>query len=130
MSKDWNGLPDTAPAWNVDAGVRDAVTREQIEQWAALAGFTPATFTETTFERFGDFAIFARGARLPPPPASTNRLTDSDVYTLIGHASLLRGNGEVDMPAWFMDLAKRIALIIGDKELAGRVDAIAAKETP
>lgn len=39
---------------------KDSVTLEQIEQWAALAGFTPATFTETTFERLGDFAIFAR----------------------------------------------------------------------
>lgn len=49
------------------AADRDSVTREQIEQWAALAGFTPAQFTETTFERFGEFAIFARQARATSP---------------------------------------------------------------
>lgn len=40
---------------------RDAVTREQIEAWAKLAGIEH--FTEKGLERLGDFAIFARQAR-------------------------------------------------------------------
>lgn len=55
-----------------------------------------------------------------------NVLTDSDVFTLIGHAELLRGQGEADMPAWCLGLAHRIALGI-DEALAARVEALATK---
>jgi len=57
---------------------------------------------------------------------SAEAMTDGDVYTLIGHAELLRGNGETDMPAWFMGLAERIATAIGNKALAQRVRGILA----
>ncbi|CFK42777.1 gp41 [Burkholderia pseudomallei] len=53
-------------------------------------------------------------------------LTDSDVFTLIGHAELLRGRGETDMPAWCLGLAHRIAFGI-DKALAARVAEIRVK---
>ncbi|WP_176331568.1 hypothetical protein [Burkholderia vietnamiensis] len=53
-------------------------------------------------------------------------LTDGDVYTLIGHAELLRGRGETDMPAWCLDLAHRIAIGI-DESLAARVAEIRVK---
>lgn len=53
-------------------------------------------------------------------------LTDSDVYTLIGHAELLRGRGEIDMPVWCLDLAHRIAIGI-DESLAARVAEIRVK---
>ncbi|WP_240049387.1 hypothetical protein [Burkholderia thailandensis] len=53
-------------------------------------------------------------------------LTDSDVYTLIGHAELLRGRGETDMPAWCLDLAHRIAIGI-DESLVARVAELRVK---
>jgi hypothetical protein len=53
-------------------------------------------------------------------------LTDSDVYTLIGHADYLRGIGQEDMPKWCMELAERIARTIGDKALADRAAALLA----
>ncbi|AOK61955.1 hypothetical protein WM29_22750 [Burkholderia ubonensis] len=53
-------------------------------------------------------------------------LTDSDVFTLIGHAELLHGRGETDMPAWCMGLARRIAVGI-DESLALRVEALATR---
>ena len=53
-------------------------------------------------------------------------LTDSDVFTLIGHAELLHDRGETDMPAWCMDLAHRIAVGI-DPALALRVEAFKTK---
>ena len=51
-------------------------------------------------------------------------LTDSDVFTLIGHANILRDHGESDMPSWILDLAQRIARKI-DPALADRVADIA-----
>ncbi|WP_236872945.1 hypothetical protein [Burkholderia sp. LA-2-3-30-S1-D2] len=63
----------------------------------------------------------------PPAQVATRwRLTVSDVFALIGHAKLLRGRGESDMPAWRMDLAYRIAARI-DPALASRVEALKTK---
>lgn len=82
-------------------------------------------------------ALFAAADHTTPPAATlstdsvhnpVHKLTDGDVYTLIGHASLLRGEGKQDMPTWFMGLAHRIALTIGDKALADRVTIIDANE--
>jgi hypothetical protein len=42
----------------------DAVTREQVEAWAKLAGIEH--FTEQGLARLGDFAIFARQDRVQP----------------------------------------------------------------
>jgi hypothetical protein len=39
---------------------KDAVTREQIEQWAQIAGLRGMLHTEANIERLADFAIFAR----------------------------------------------------------------------
>ncbi|WP_175920345.1 hypothetical protein [Burkholderia pyrrocinia] len=58
--------------------------------------------------------------------AQQPELTDSDVFTLIGHAELLHGRGETDMPAWCLDLAHRIANGI-DESLAARVAEIKVK---
>jgi len=49
---------------------KDAVTREQIEAWAKLAGIDH--FTEKGLERLGDFAIFARAALHPAAPEKTD----------------------------------------------------------
>ncbi|MEN8511993.1 hypothetical protein [Burkholderia sp. RS02] len=63
----------------------------------------------------------------PPAQVATRwELTDSDVFALIGHAELLRGRGETDMPAWCMDLAHRIAARI-DPALESRVEALMTK---
>lgn len=35
--------------------------------------------------------------------------TMDDVHTLIGHAVFLKGEGQTDMPAYFFDLAARLA---------------------
>lgn len=61
---------------------------------------------------------------LDAPASEPKALTDGDVYTLIGHAHVLRGDGEEDMPKWFMELALRMAIIIGDNALADRVRAL------
>jgi hypothetical protein len=50
-----------APVSMGSAPPTDAVTREQVEAWARLAGIEH--FTEKGLERLGDFAIFARGAK-------------------------------------------------------------------
>jgi hypothetical protein len=71
----------------------------------------------------------ARGATeqgKEPTMSNNNLLTEGDVFTLIGHAELLRGRGETDMPAWFLRLAHQIALGI-DESLALRVEALATK---
>lgn len=65
-------------------------------------------------------------ANVAPQAAATVPLTDSDVFTLIGHADYLRGMGQEDMPKWCMDLAVRIAHAIGDSALADRTRALAA----
>jgi hypothetical protein len=55
-------------------------------------------------------------------------LSDDDVHCLIGHAEYLKiVKGQQDMPAYFYQLAERIALSIGDKPLADRVKELAAK---
>ena len=59
------------------------------------------------------------------PASEQKALTDSDVYTLIGHADYLRGIGQEDMPTWCMGLAERIARTIGDKALADRTALLA-----
>jgi len=52
-------------------------------------------------------------------------ITDEDVFTLIGHAETLRGQGQTDMPAYCYDLAYRIAVDL-DPALAKRVEELAA----
>lgn len=52
-------------------------------------------------------------------------LTDRDVFTLMGHAEFLRGQGQTDMPAYLWKLAARIARAIGDEALEARVRALA-----
>lgn len=59
------------------------------------------------------------------PALAQQAVTGDDVYTLIGHAEVLRSRGETDMSAYIFDLAKRIALTIGDRHLADRCDALA-----
>jgi hypothetical protein len=60
--------------------------------------------------------------------ADSNSLTENDVFTLIGHAEYLRlVRGQTDMPAYFFDLAARIARTIGDPELSRRADGIRDK---
>ncbi|MBU9200149.1 hypothetical protein KTD31_01860 [Burkholderia multivorans] len=56
-------------------------------------------------------------------------LTDGDVFTLIGHAEWLRGNGAEDMPDWCLGLASRIAQGI-DPYLARRVNDIREEKKP
>jgi hypothetical protein len=51
-------------------------------------------------------------------------LTESDVYTLIGHAEFLRLQGKEDMPRFFLDLAERIARVRGDNAGADRCAAL------
>lgn len=58
-------------------------------------------------------------------------LSDDDVHTLIGHAEFLKMRGLEDMPAYFYQLAVRMARAIGDTSLAERTQALAAsKGTP
>ncbi|HDR9105433.1 TPA: hypothetical protein QDB04_002274 [Burkholderia vietnamiensis] len=61
--------------------------------------------------------------------ATRSLFSDGDVFTLIGHADWLRGNGAEDMPDWCLDLAFRIAQGI-DPHLASRVNAIREKHKP
>lgn len=49
---------------------------------------------------------------------------ESDVYTLIGHAVIERDSGKTDMPAYFFDLASRIADAIGREDLAEKAKAL------
>jgi hypothetical protein len=51
-------------------------------------------------------------------------LTESDVYTLIGHAEFLRLQGKEDMPRFFLDLAERIARVRGHNAGADRCAAL------
>ncbi|WP_434717175.1 hypothetical protein P5X00_35890 [Paraburkholderia sp. A2RO-4L] len=72
----------------------------------------------------------ARPQRAPNgTDATPSLLTDGDVFTLIGHADWLRGNGAEDMPDWCLDLAFRIAHGI-DPYLARRVNEIREKHKP
>ncbi len=54
----------------------------------------------------------------------SEKLTEDDVYTLIGHAVFLRGNGQEDMPKYFEGLAYRIAISLGDTELAKKASEV------
>jgi len=56
---------------------RDAVTREQIEAWAKLAGIEQ--FTELGLARLGDFAIFARRDRSPSAAQLSTETVDKPV---------------------------------------------------
>lgn len=59
--------------------------------------------------------------RLAQQPSG--EVTDSDIYTLLGHAELLRAEGQTDMPDWFLEFAWRLASGI-DVTLAARVAEI------
>lgn len=48
-----------------------------------------------------------------------------DVHTVVGHAVYLRGLGQNDMPAYFFDLAARMARDLGDGALAERLSEAA-----
>jgi hypothetical protein len=54
-------------------------------------------------------------------------LTEDDVFTLMGHAEVLRGDGQADMPTYFGGLAGRIARAIGRIDLAEKSAAIESK---
>lgn len=64
---------------------------------------------------FDDAAAIAAWNRRAHGPALLDALRlrdslmDEDIFTLIGHAEFLRMRGESDMPAYFFDLARRIA---------------------
>jgi hypothetical protein len=50
-----------------------------------------------------------------------SNITETDVYTLVGHAEFLRRvRGEHDMPDYFFGLAERLCVLLGDQELARR----------
>lgn len=65
-------------------------------------------------------------AALASQPLVPAGLTDDDVHTLIGHGAFLSGQGQHDMPAYFMGLAERIAQAIGNRALAERCKQLAA----
>jgi hypothetical protein len=44
----------------------------------------------------------------------------ADFFTCIGHAEHLRMQGQTDMPDYFLDLARRIALELGEGDSAER----------
>lgn len=54
-------------------------------------------------------------------------LTEDDVFTLMGHAAVLRMDGQREMPNFFYDLAARIAIARGDEAAARRVREVAAE---
>jgi hypothetical protein len=51
---------------------KDSVTREQVQSWAKLAGFT--VWTESNLEKLGDFAIFARKDREIPADCDVRKI--------------------------------------------------------
>lgn len=63
----------------------------------------------------------ALSERAVPDAPAAQTLTEDDVFTLIGHAIGLHGDGKRDMPAYFMQLAERVAMARGDKTAAQRV---------
>jgi hypothetical protein len=70
-------------------------------------------------------------AALPAAPVAVEGVTElerwhKDVYTLIGHAEGLKAEGKRDMPAYFYDLAERLARLVGDAPMAERVAALSA----
>ncbi|WP_338340153.1 hypothetical protein [Burkholderia vietnamiensis] len=87
-------------------------------------GYWPCTQGRGAKSVWGEMLRAIPAAPQPPAPAAAREgLTESDVFTLIGHAGLLRGCGETDMPAWCLGLAHRIAVGI-DASLALRVEAL------
>ena len=75
--------------------------------------------TTDSLRAYGDArarAALEEAAR-PNEPCDWSR----DVYTLIGQAAIRRGEGEHDMPAYFEDLARRIAAAHCDAAFAARV---------
>ncbi len=76
--------------------------------WLSLDAFAPGT------------KLYATPAA-PSVPAGT---TTDDMNALIGHAAILYGQGQTDMPTYFFDLAARIA---PDKAHADRVREVFAK---
>lgn len=62
-------------------------------------------------------------SRPAPTQQPSGEVTDSDIYTLLGHAELLRAEGQTDMPDWFLEFAWRLASGI-DVTLAARVAEI------
>jgi hypothetical protein len=70
-------------------------------------------------------------AALPAAPVAVEGVTElerwhKDVYALIGHAEGLKAEGKRDMPAYFYDLAERLARLVGDAPMAERVAALSA----
>ena len=72
----------------------------------------PFKYTTEQLQAFARQAVKQERERLP--------LTESDAFALIGHAVLLQGQGETDMPAFFRDLAARIFEAMGDPAAAIR----------
>lgn len=64
------------------------------------------------------------------PAAAVPEVTRQDVYTLIGHSAGLKLRGENDMPDYFMDLAGKLARLLGDRALSDRIAAMAAAPAP
>jgi hypothetical protein len=56
-------------------------------------------------------------------------IADGDVFALIGHAELLRGLGQQDMPNYFYELAARLAKVVGDGELVRRSEEMRDSRT-
>lgn len=61
-------------------------------------------------------AIIAALSATPQVP----EITDQDVYTLIGQSRICAMKGETDMPSYFMELAAKLARLVGDQGLAHR----------
>lgn len=68
---------------------------------------------------------YQEGHRDGEAQARAEALTDNDVYTLLGHASVIGGT---DMPTWLRGLAARIGRSIGREDVALRCEAIEAAE--
>lgn len=56
-----------------------------------------------------------------------SQLNESDVFTLLGHAVILKMNGGNDMPAYFFGLAERLAITLEDVTAAEKVRAVAKR---
>lgn len=62
-----------------------------------------------------------------PTGQKDDLITDSDVYTLIGHAEQLKSLGQKDLPDYFYTLAARLAGNVGDAALQARVIEMQSK---
>lgn len=63
------------------------------------------------------------------PQAEDRAYWTNAVFTLIGHAAALQGDGARDMPAWLYELAERIAREHIDEAHAKRVRDVAVLES-